>query len=402
MLRLVGLLACAAASVADSEGEICSGAACALDHVGLLQLRRTSLAQDAVQCSELEPPLDIVSVCPIGNTASRCNFFVPFSAGGLGLMGGVGEVAHCLNVTHGTPVNETCFVNNDFRLNFEVYANNSYAQNGGTHAAFIWGANDVPATYSVQPDLTTIADYYWKFIGRHSLGFDFPTSLYPEPLNGFQASEDKGCAVVNEAPSTKPSYIFFGFHSLEVAYAGGLAILDKDGKILRQYATASGWNFAQQEAPGYKQDYPTTFGEKGRKGKIATALTKYWYHLTKTGSKKELAKLYAKDAKVSVFSYLDGQSLTVFHGRKAIKNYLKQLFQHFGGIWGLPMARTRSYLKLAEEPTPSVPGNGHYTYMVGDGQMGISLVFDSDGLIYGEGVFAAVEGLQLLPWDPLR
>lgn len=383
MLRLAGLCALTATSAGAADGT-CSGADCAGDAGSLLQLRaaQAGAPEEAFACPGTGGQL---SVCPIGDPASRCKFLMPFSLGGGALHDGIAAVSPCLSAT---PVNETCFSDATYKEYFKQYAQ-SYSPDGGLHAAFVWPSGSSPATYTKQPDQGLIADYYWQYVGRHSLGFGFPASLTPEPLNGTNAIEKKGCAVANEAPSKKPSYIFFGFDSNDFDYAGGLAILDNEkGTILRQYATGAGRNLSQEGAPGYLQDYSKSFGQGG---KVAKTLTEYWSALRK-GDTETLSKLYTPDAKVSVYNYLDGKSRAEFEGETAIKSYLEQLVQHFGST-GLSGAE--SYLQLAEEATSSVPGSGHYTYTVGDSQMGITVVFAPCGRIFGEGVYAAAAGLSL-------
>jgi len=323
------------------------------------------------------------SVCPKLNAPQRCEKLASFTKSGGALGQGTAALKTCTCNWH-APVNPACFEappSADVGEFFEQYAE-GYAEDGGTHTAFMWSGE---TSFTNQSSRELIKDYYWQFIGRYAKDFQF--TVYPETFNVPFAQKYNSCAVV--PTSSNPGYLGFGFASDNLTYGAGFAILDQDGKIVRQYATADGSPVQTASTPGYVADIPKCIETEGP---VATVVQRYWETLL-GGSPGDVASLYDPSAKVFFLNTVSaGQfHFQVYEGKESIASYAQQLgayaSEQSGHTGGADLA-----IRFGEEMTAKVPGNAYSAYRFGAAKYSQSLVFNEAGAIWGEFVVADMPG----------
>lgn len=264
----------------------------------------------------------------------------------------------------------------------------TYSANG-LHTAY----NFYDDSYSRQTTRALIAQYYKTYVVTHGKNFKFTTP--PQAYNASEAFRQSNCII--EPSEGRPGYHFFTFKSDVFTWAGGTAIFDSDGGVVRQHSVLT----TNQRFDGEPGNIPgVVYIAKHRiakgDGPVHAALAKYWKAI-KDADAKAIAELFAKDAKLHVYNAAeDINDFRVYSTKAEIKSHYERLFFRFGSSFTV-----ESKLQIADENNmdPFVPGNAFVAWTCSsceyDANMSSTLVFGSDGKIHGEGAECSVPAFKL-------
>lgn len=349
-------------------------------HLSSARRRRKMPPGYTIACSKYTgPPSPFYGVCVDGSPESRCDYVLPFQLSGNGLPLGLGAQAACVEKetnTSGDP--NVCFQPPKVLTFFQQYAQ-GYAK-VGMHAAFVFSSSScgTTGTYSRQSNRKIIKEFYGSFVAENAVNFSY--TAFPETVNATYVQDHNSCMV---RPSRKrpAGFEVFFFTTATFAYAGGIAVLGPDGKIVRQYAFVDGPP-QKEGVPGYVQNTPTRVRGKGKAIRAYRGFFKAFF----AGNAKKAALYFTSDAKIVIFKAGDDAQSRLnpefggINGRRDITRFLKKNIKNLGKE---ALENRTSLLQTVEEASGKVvPGNSQSAFIVGANNLGFSFVFEGSK-IYG-------------------
>jgi len=324
------------------------------------------------------------SVCNMGDTQERCEYFAPFTGHSNDLVVGLVEQEACCEAATTELGRKACFEHDHNVQYFSNYSLN-YCLNDGTHSGFVWST---PPTYAKQSNRSSVIEYYGGYIGANKRGFNL--TLYSETFSAEFAVAHNACAA-----GTQWKYFLFGFASDTFDYGIGFDVLSPStGCVVRQ--TATGQAPAQDNASGFVANLPNSVPDSGN---VGTAYNKY-LKAFKEGCAKCIASLYAPDAKIFFYSsrgdtdwnkyYPD---FKVFSGAD-IEAYYNMVFAGFGADYDVtPAVQDCAESNVSIEVPPFCYVAYEISSVEAVSKYATNLIFTESGEIYGEGVVSEMKGI---------
>lgn len=385
-------LGCAAATGADAEE----------DSTGLLQLAGNTRNSATKGGDKPYTCPQGYQVCPTPSWTNRvsqeshCTFLEAFANQSTAVQSAFENLGAC-TLNWAEPLNESCYTDppsGAIEADFAKYA--SFYSKNGKHTAWGWNMGQEPYSFADHNTHELVTEFYWQYIGRQAKGWTLvlPFEFANLPTaNSADVVKMGNC--IRDPTDEMPGYGFFGDGTSSIRYAVAINIFDKAGYVMRQYPVSDvNTKSAIMDAstPGYVKDYPH---QVTGSTPAALALQKYLAGV-KAGCVACLMDLYDSQAQLSIYNaaYPDtvpySERFATFVSPCHIEEFWKQIFEH----WGDDLAKMKTYLMFAEETTEDLTGNAHFTYTVGSGKAGTTLVFTKEGKIYGEGAVVDMPGLQ--------